>query len=103
MDNFGAAFARLHHPLKADRVVLGHRRSHNQNGIGVAQILLCRRGAAAAERCAQTGHSGAMSYPRLIADANHAQPGGEQLFDEVIFFVVESRSAQVSNRGRLHQ
>ncbi len=103
MDNFGAAFARFHHPLKADWVVLGHRRSHNQNGIGVTQILLCRRGAAATKGCAQTGHSRAMSYSSLIADADHAQPGGEQLFDKVILFVVESRSAQVSNCGSLHQ
>jgi hypothetical protein len=39
--------------------------------------LLCGRGAAATERCAQTGHSGAMSYPSLVADADHSQAGGE--------------------------
>ena len=37
--------------------------------------LLRRGGAAAPERGAQTGHGGAMSYPGLVADADHAQAG----------------------------
>ena len=70
---FAPLLARFHHPLKSDRMIFGHGRSHDQNRVGVLQILLRRRGAAASEGGAQTGHRGAMSYPGLVADANHAQ------------------------------
>src|SRR5438477_351651 len=40
MDNFRPTLSRLHYPLEADRMVLRHRRSHNQNGVRVLQILL---------------------------------------------------------------
>jgi hypothetical protein len=43
--------------------------------------LLRGSGAPAPERCAQTGHGGAMSYPGLIAETYHSQSGGEELFD----------------------
>ena len=87
--------ARLHDPLEADRMVLGHRRSHDQDRVGVGEVLLRGRRAAASERGAQTGHGGAMSYTGLVADANHAQTAGEQLLDQVVLFVVEGRAAEV--------
>ena len=70
---------------------------------------LGRRGCSAASvGGAQTGHGGAMSYTGLIADADHAEAGGEEFFDQVVFFVVESRAAEVgdgdgsaSDSGRL--
>src|SRR6266851_5150466 len=44
-----------------------------------------------------------MSYSRLVADAHHSQTRGEELLDQIIFFVVESRSAQVVDVFGLHQ
>ena len=78
--------------------VLGHRRAHDQDRVGVREILLRRRRAAAPERGAQTGHRGAMSYPGLVADGDHAQAAGEELLDQVVLFVVERRAAEVRDR-----
>lgn len=39
----------------------------------------------------------------LVADANHAQARRKQFFDQVVFFVVQRRSAQVRDGLRLHQ
>ena len=62
------------------------------------EILLRGGRAAAPERGAQTGHRGAVSYPGLVADADHPQAGGEQLLDQVVLFVVERRAAEVRDR-----
>ena len=35
VDDRGAAFAGLDHPPEADRMVLGHRRAHDQDRVGV--------------------------------------------------------------------
>src|SRR4051794_21278732 len=71
--------------------------------VGVREILLGRGGAAAAERGAQTGHRGAMSYPGLIADRDHAEAGGEQLLDQVVLFVVAGRAAEMGDGRELHR
>jgi len=102
MNDFRSALARLHDPLKSDGMVLGHRRSHDHDGVGVAQVLLRSRGAASPERCPQTGDSGAVSYTGLVGEAHHAQAGSEELFDQIIFFDVESCAAEVSDGGSLH-
>src|SRR5437588_1707664 len=44
-----------------------------------------------------------MSYAGLIADADHSQPGREKLFDQIVFFIIERRSAKVRHGGRMHQ
>src|SRR5579862_3947587 len=44
-----------------------------------------------------------MSYPRLIAQAHHSQSRGEELFDQIVFFAVESCAAKVRQRRGLHQ
>ena len=101
-------FSRPPSPTGSHRVILGHVRSHDQDRIGIGQVLLRRGGAAAPKRCAQTGHGGAVSYTGLVADANHAQASGEKFLDQVVFFVVERRAAEVgesqwsaSGSGRL--
>ena len=55
VDDLRAALLGLHHPLEADRVLLGHVRAHDQDAVGVLQVLLERGGAAAPERGPQTG------------------------------------------------
>src|SRR5262249_23634306 len=61
------------------------------------------RRAAPAEGGAQTGHRGAMSYARLVADRDHPEAAGEQLLEQVVLFVVERRAAQVRDRRALHE
>jgi len=56
VDDRCAALFRLHHPLEADRMALGHIRTLNDNAVGVLQVLLKRGCTATAKRGAQTGH-----------------------------------------------
>src|SRR5581483_2570340 len=89
VNNLRPALSRLDYPLKPDRMVLCHRRSHDQDRVCVTQVLLRSRRPASSKACAQTGHSGAVSYTGLVGDANHAQTSGEELLDQVIFFNIE--------------
>jgi hypothetical protein len=68
VDDLGAALLGLDHPLKADRMLLGHVRAHDQDAVRVLQVLLERGGAAAPERGPQTGDRRAMSYASLVLD-----------------------------------
>src|SRR5437870_11948804 len=97
MDDGRAALLRLHHPSKSYRVRFGHRRAFDQNAIGVCEILLRGCGSASAKGGAQTGHRAAMSYPRLVGHTDHAQASGEELFDQIIFFVIESGAAEMAD------
>ena len=72
MDHFPAPLTRLHHPLKPDRMLLRHRRTHDHDCVGICQRGECRGCAAPSYRGAQTGHRGAMSNSGLVADADHA-------------------------------
>ena len=103
MNDLRPALARLHHPLEADRMVLRHRRSHDEDGVRVAEILLRSGRAAASEGSAQTGHGRAMSYTGLVADADHSHPDSEELADQIILFDIQRGPAKVSDRGCLHQ
>ena len=94
VDQGRALFLGLHRPAEADGMGLGHVRAHEQDAIAVGQVLLVGGGRAAAERGAQTGHRGAVSYPRLVFDRHHAQAAAEQLLDEVVFLVVDRRPAE---------
>src|SRR2546428_6002457 len=101
MNDGRAAFLCLHDPAETDRVSFGHGGAFNQNAISVGQILLRSRSSAPAEGGAQTGHRAAMSYPRLVGYADHPQAESEEFFDEVVFFDIESRAAEMANRGRV--
>src|SRR2546429_1955751 len=79
----------------------GHRRAFDQNAIGVREILLRGRSSAAAEGGAQTGHRAAMSYPRLVGYADHPQAEREKFTDEIIFFDIEGRAAEMTDRSRV--
>ena len=103
MNHLRAVLFRFDHPLKAYWMIFRHVRAHDQNHIGVQQIFWRRRSPASTIACAQTGHSRAMSYPGLVAYANHAQTSGEKFFDQVIFFVVERGATEMSDGRGLHQ
>ena len=90
---------RLHRPAEADRVGLGHVRAHEQDAVAVGEVLLVGGGRAAAERGAQTGHRGAMSYPGLVLDRDHSQSAAEQLLDQVVLLVVDRRPAEGTDRA----
>ena len=94
VDQRRALRLRLHRPAEGDRVGLRHVGAHEQDAVAVREILLVVGGRAAAERRAQTGHRGAMSYPRLVLDRDHAEPAAEQLLDEVVLLVVDRRPAE---------
>ncbi len=99
MDDGRAPLLRFHHPAKTDWMRLGHRRAFDQNAIRVGQVLLRGRSSSPAEGGAQTGHRAAMSYPGLVGHTDHAQASSEKFLDEIIFFVVERRAAEVADRG----
>src|SRR5437773_1350638 len=101
MNDGRAAFLCFHDPAEADRVGFRHGGAFDQNAIGVREILLRGRSSAAAEGGAQTGHRAAMSYPRLVGYADHPQAEGEQFSDEIIFFVIERSSAEMTDSRRV--
>jgi hypothetical protein len=40
-----------------------------------------------------------VSYPGLIAQADHPQAGGEEFLDQIVLFDVERRAAEVGDAG----
>jgi len=40
-----------------------------------------------------------MSYPRLVGYAHHPQAESEKFSDEIIFFVIERRAAEMTDRS----
>src|SRR5437667_12502969 len=102
MNDLRPALARFNHPLESHGMVLRHRRSHDKDGVSVAEILLRGGRAAASEGSAQTGHRRAMSYTGLIADADHPQSDREELADQIILFDVQRGPTKVSDCGCLH-
>src|SRR6266536_5883048 len=99
MDDGRAALLCFHHPAETDWMRLGHRRAFDQNAIRVSQILLRSCSSAPAEGGAQTGHRAAMSYPGLVGHTDHPKASGKELFDQIIFFVVERGAAEMAKRG----
>src|ERR1700739_4278033 len=102
VNDLRTALSRFDHPLETDRVVLRHVRAHNQDGIRIYEIARRSCRSASAKGGAQTGHRGAVSYTGLVADADHAQAGRKELFDQVVFFVIESRATKVGHGCRMH-
>jgi hypothetical protein len=92
----------LHHPLEPDRVGLGHVRAHDDDAVGVGQVLLVVGGAAATERGPQTGDGGGVSNTGLVLDLHRAHRG-EQLLDEVVLLVVQRRAAEAGDAHRAAQ
>src|SRR5207247_2337804 len=68
VDNRRAALFRLDDETERHRVALGHIRSLDDDAVAVSQSPLRSSRAASPERGAQTGHRGAVSYPRLVLD-----------------------------------
>src|SRR5437773_8995846 len=99
MNDGRAAFLCFHEPAEAGRVGFRHGGAFDQNAIGVREILLRSRSSAPAEGGAQTGHRAAMSYPRLVGYAHHPQAESKKFSDEIIFFDIERRAAEMTNRS----
>src|SRR3954464_13582127 len=74
-DHRRAAGLRLHHPLEADRVRLGHVGTLGRVAVRVLQVLLKVRRATATEARAQTGNRAAVSYACLVLDLQSAERG----------------------------
>src|SRR5262245_1594088 len=98
MNDRGSLLLRFHHPAKTDWVRFGHRGTFDQNAICVREILLRGCSSAPAEGGAQTGHRAAMSYSGLVGHTDHAQASGEKFFDEIILFVIQCGTAEVTYR-----
>src|SRR5205814_4245994 len=88
---------RFHDPAEAHRVRFRHRRAFDQDAVSVGKILLRGRSSAPAKGGAQTGHRAAMSYPRLVGYAHHPQAESKKFSDEIIFFIVERGTAQMTD------
>ena len=99
VDDLGAARLRLHDPLEAHRVGLGHVGALDDDAVSVGQVLEEPGGAAAPEAGPQTGDGGGVSNARLVLDLDGAHRG-EELLDEVVLLVVERRSAEAGDAHR---
>ena len=104
MNDRGSPLPCLHHEPKTDRVVLGHVGAHDDYAVGVSEIILRGGRASASQPGAQTGHRRAMSYTGLIFDVHDSEPGGKELFDNVVFLVVQRRATEMRYcRGPVHR
>ena len=79
---------------KSYRMGLCHVAAHNPNTVAIDQILWKCCGTATSERSTQTGYSGAVSYTGLILNGDDPQTGIEELFDHVVFFIIQCCSAK---------
>ena len=99
VDDPRAALLRLHHPLEAHRVGLGHVGALDDDAVGLSQVLLEPGGAATSEAGPQTGDGGGVSNTRLVLDLDGAHRG-EELLDEVVLLVVQRRAAEAGDPHR---
>ncbi len=102
MNDLRPALPRFHHPLKSHGMVFRHRRPHNEDRVGVTQILLRSGSPAPSKARSKTWNGGAVSNAGLVGDAHHAQADGEKFFDQIILFDVEGGPAEVGDGFGLH-
>ena len=94
VDDRGPPHPRLHHPLEADGVVLGHVRADVHYAVGVGEVLLEGGRPSPTERGPETRGRGGVSYPRLVLYLDSAG-GREELLYEVVLLVVQRGAAEV--------
>ena len=99
VDDLRAVLLGLHHLAEPDGMRLRHRVALDDDAVSVLEGLLVVGGAAAPERCPQTGDGGGVSYAGLVLDL-HGAHRGERLLDEVVLLVVERRAAEVREPHR---
>src|SRR5829696_1361869 len=97
VDELGALLFGDHGVPEANRVGLCHVGALDEDAVSVLQILQVGGGAAPTVRDAQTGHRGAVSYPRLVRDPHEPQRV-EELGDEVVLLIVD-RGASDGGQG----
>ena len=102
MNDLRPALPRFHHPLESDRMVLRHRRPHNQHRVRITQVLLRSGRPAPPKARSKTWNGGGVSYTGLVGDADHPQANGEEFFDQIIFFDIEGGAAEMGYGFRLH-
>src|SRR4051794_19514461 len=88
-----------HHPAKTHRVALGHIGAFDEDTIRVCQILQRGGGSSSSERGSQTGNRGGVSNTGLVFYLYYTK-GAEELFKQVVFFVVECRAAEMRHAQR---
>ena len=84
----------LYHITEGDRMGLGHIAAHNQDAVAIDQVLWKCCGAATSKRSTQTGYSGAVSYTGLVLNRDDPQTGIEELFDDIVLFIIQCCSAK---------
>src|SRR5947199_5167362 len=99
VDNARSVLSSFHDEAKTDGVRLGHVGPHDEHAIAKLKVFLEGCGGSSAERGAQTGHRGAVSYARLVLDLDDAERRAE-LLDQVVLFVVEGRAAEARDPHR---
>src|SRR5699024_11854410 len=99
VDHPGTSLLSLGDPLEPHGVAFGHVGPLDDDAVGVGQVLLGLCGAPSPKRSSQTGNCGRVSNASLVLDL-YGPGGGEQLLDQVVFFVVYSRPAKAGNPHR---
>src|ERR687897_3646262 len=97
VDELGALLFGDHGVPEANRVGLCHVGALDEDAVSVLQILQVGGGPAPTVRDAQTGHRGAVSYPRLVRDPHEPQRV-EELGYEVVLLIVD-RGASDGGQG----
>jgi len=101
MDDLGSMLLGLHNIGKPDRMGLGHVAADDQNSIAINEVLRKCRGTATAQRCTQTGYSGAVSYTGLVLNRDDAKSSAEELLHQIILFNVQRCSTQGGDSQRM--
>ena len=91
---------RLHDEAEPDRVVLSRIAAHGEDDVRVADVGPAIGHRSASERGGQTGHRRPVSYPGLLLDRHHAEPGAEGLHEEIVQFVGIGAAADHADRGQ---
>lgn len=100
MDDARTTLPCLDNEAEANRMVLGHIRAHDDDAVTLGQAGQSGCGSTSSESGAQTGHRAGVSYAGLVFNGDDPEPPSEELFDEIVLFVVECCAAQVRNAER---
>ena len=92
--------SRFHDEAEPDRVVLSGIAAHGEDDVRVADVGPAIGHRSPSERGGQTGHRWPVSYPGLLLDRHHAEPGAEGLHEEIVQLVGIGAAADHADRGQ---